>query len=112
MDDELSEVCEIRLKALDHIRDYQNRVQSAYNKRVKAKSFSIGDLVSKLTLHIDKKSQRYRKWSPNWEGPFRVRQVTQGNSYYLNTLEGAEGDQAINGKYLKHYYTSVWEDVG
>ncbi len=56
MDEDSSEVCEIRLKALDHMRAYQNRVQNAYNKRVKAKSFSVGDLVAKLTLPIGKKS--------------------------------------------------------
>ncbi len=111
MDEESSEACEIWLKAFDHMRAYQSRVQNAYNKRVKVKSFNVKDLVSKLMLPISKKSQLYGKWSPNWEGPFRVSRVVKGNFYYLKTLEGSESNKPINKKHLKHYRTLVWEDV-
>ena len=31
-----------------------------------------------------------------------------GNAYILETLEGEEFFSALNGKYLKKYYPSVW----
>ncbi len=65
MDEGLNEACEIRQKTLEYIRTYQSQVQKVYNKRVKAKSLSVGDLVSKPALPIGEKSRLYGKWSPN-----------------------------------------------
>ncbi len=111
MSEESDEICKTRLKALDHLQAHQSRVQNAYNKKLKEKSFSVGDLVLKLTLPINKKSRLYKKWSSNWEGSFQVSRVLKGNFYYLRTLGGSESSKPINEKYLKHYYSSVWEDM-
>ena len=36
------------------------------------------------------------KWSPNWEGPYRIKRCALGNTYILETLKGKEGfDGAI-----------------
>ncbi len=61
MSEELDEICEARLKALDYLQAHQNRVRNAYNKEVKDKSFNVGDLVLTLTLDIGKKSWLYGK---------------------------------------------------
>jgi len=34
-----------------------------------------------------------------------------GNAYILETLEGVEFPRALNGKYLKKYYPSIWVDA-
>ena len=34
-----------------------------------------------------------------------------GNAYILETLEGEEFFSALNGKYPKKYYPSVWVDA-
>jgi hypothetical protein len=56
-------------------------VAKAYNKKVKAKSFQVGDLVWKTVLPLRSKDPKFGKWSPSWEGPYRVTQVMSGNTY-------------------------------
>jgi len=58
-----------------------------YDKKVKAKEFADGDLVWKLILPIGTKSSKFGKWSPNWEGPYRINRSAPSNSYILETLE-------------------------
>ena len=82
-----------------------------FDKKVKAKEFADGDLVWKLILPIGTKSSKFGKWSPNWEGPYRINQSAPGNAYILETLEGVEFPRALNGKYLKKYYPSIWIDA-
>ena len=64
-----------RLQALDHIMIQKKKVTQAYNKRVKRKSFEEGKFVWKVMLPIGAKDRELGKWSPNWEGPFKVHQV-------------------------------------
>jgi hypothetical protein len=65
--DRLDEVSDERVKALGEIEIDKLRVAKAYNKRVKEKSFQVGDLVWKTILPIGSRSSKFRKWSPNWE---------------------------------------------
>ena len=76
-----------------------------------SQDFEQGELVCKLILPIGTKSSKFGKWSPTWEGPFRVNRCVPGNAYILETLEGEEYSRALNGKYLKKYYPSVWVDA-
>jgi hypothetical protein len=55
-------------------------VAKAYNKKVKAKSFQVGDLVWKTVLPLRSKDLKLGKWSPSWEGPYKVTQVMSGNA--------------------------------
>ena len=67
MMDNLDEVTDKRMKALkDKI-----MVVKAYNKKVKAKSFQVGDLVWKTVLPIRSKDQKFVKWSSSCEGFYR-----------------------------------------
>jgi len=106
MMDTIDEVTDKHLKALKEIGKDKLRVARAYNKKVKGKSFQVGDLVWKTILPLGMKSNKFSKWSPSWEGPYRIIKVIFGNSYMLETLQ-AECPRAINGRYLKKYYTSV-----
>nr|ABA97489.1 retrotransposon protein, putative, unclassified [Oryza sativa Japonica Group] len=72
MGDNLDEVIDKRLKALEEIEKEKKRVAKAYNKRVKAKLFQVGDLVWKTILPLGTRSKEFGKWSPSWEGPYRV----------------------------------------
>ncbi|GKV11349.1 hypothetical protein SLEP1_g22613 [Rubroshorea leprosula] len=71
-----------------------------------------GDLVWKAILPLGKKDPRSRKWSPNWEGPFRIHEVLRGGAYWLESLNGELHPQKINGIYLKPYYPTIWEARG
>jgi len=111
MKDELDDLVGHRLKALASIEENKKRVARWYDKKVKAKEFTDGDLVWKLILPIGNKSSKFGKWSPNWEGPYRISRSASGNAYILETLEGVEFLKALNGKYLKKYYPSIWVDA-
>jgi hypothetical protein len=110
MMDELEDLHMIRLRALENIEKKKLRVAKYYNKKVKVRQFVEGDLVWKALLPIGTKYSEFGKWSPNWEGPFRVVRCVPNNAYMLKTLLGEEFSAAINGRYLKKYYPSIEVD--
>ena len=62
-----------------------------------------------MELLIESKDNKFGKWSPNWEGPYRIKRCAPVIAYILETLREEEDfDRAINGKYLKKYYPSIW----
>jgi hypothetical protein len=109
--DRLDEVSDERVKALGEIERDKLRVARAYNKRVKEKSFQVRDLVWKMMLPIGSRSNKFGKWSPNWEGPYRIGEVIPANSYMVQSIQGTSLPRALNGKYLKKYYPSVCQDA-
>ncbi|XP_050211527.1 uncharacterized protein LOC126661708 [Mercurialis annua] len=102
---------EERLAALDHLEAQKRRVERAYNKRVKRRVFTVGDIVWKAVLPIGHKNNRLGKWSPNWEGPFIVVNKLEGGAYLLANIDGEEHDRAISGQFLKKYVPSCWEGI-
>jgi hypothetical protein len=63
--DGLEEVSDERMKALGKIERDKLRVAKAYNKRVREKSFQVGDLIWKMIFPIRSRSNKFGKWSPN-----------------------------------------------
>jgi hypothetical protein len=63
--DRLDEVSDERVKALGEIERVNLSIAKAYNKRVKEKSFQVGDPVWKMILPIGPRSKKFGKWSPN-----------------------------------------------
>jgi hypothetical protein len=57
------------------------------------------------------REKKFGKWSPTWEGPMKVVGIVPGNAYFIETLEGQRLVKAINGRYLKRYYPSVWQEA-
>ena len=78
---------------------------------MKEKLFQIGDLVWKTILPIGTKDRKFGKWSPSWEGPYEVVKIVPGNSYFVQSLQGGKLPKALNGKYLKKYHPSVWQEA-
>jgi hypothetical protein len=109
--DRLDEVSDERVNALGDIERDKLRVARAYNKRVKEKSFQVRDLVWKMILPIGSRSNKLGKWSPNCEGPYRIEEVILGNSYMVQSIQGTSLPRTLNGKYLKKYYPSIWQDA-
>jgi hypothetical protein len=95
---------------LEEIEKEKVKMAKAYNKCVVGKLFQVGDLVWKTILPLGTQSGKFGKWSPHWEGPFRVIQVVSSNAYFMEDLEGHSLPKALNGKYLKCYYPSMWQD--
>jgi hypothetical protein len=110
MMDKIDDVPESRFRALEEIEKEKMKIAKAYNKCVMEKSFHVGDLVWKMILPLGTRSGKFGKWSPSWEGPFRVIRDVLGNAYFMENHEGHSLPKALNGKYLKHYYPSMWQD--
>ncbi|CAJ2673385.1 unnamed protein product, partial [Trifolium pratense] len=109
MFDELVDLDEERLRALDTLSRQKERVAKAYNKKVKSKTFDVGNLVWKVILPMDKKDRVLGKWSPNWEGPFKIIQVFSNGAYEIEELTSEKRTLNINGKYLKKYKPTLLE---
>ena len=59
---------------------YQQTLRRYHDKVVWHQSFAVGDLV----LHLVLTGEGRHKFSPPWEGPFIITEVTQPGSYRLN----------------------------
>ncbi|XP_058725880.1 uncharacterized protein LOC131597187 [Vicia villosa] len=101
--DELVELDEERLIALDRLIKQKEKVANAYNKKVKTKMFALDDYVWKVILPMDQKYKSLGKWSPYWEGLFKIVQVFTNNAYEIKELSEDCRILRINGKYLKKY---------
>jgi hypothetical protein len=73
MMDNIDEVTDKRVTALGEIEKDKIMVAKAYNKKVKAKSFQVGDLVWKTIMPLRNKVRKFGKWSPSWEGPYKLK---------------------------------------
>ena len=111
MKDGLEDLASHRLNALINVKTNKARVAGWCDKKVKVKNFAQGDFVWKLILPIGSKDSKFSKWSPTWEGPYKISRCVPGNAYILETLEEEEFSRALNGKYLKKYYPSIWVDA-
>jgi hypothetical protein len=111
MMDNIDEVIDKRLQALKEIEKDKIRVARAYNKKVKLKSFQVSNLVWKTILPVGTKDHKFGKWSPSWEGPYTIVKIITGDSYMLKTLRGEHLPRALNGRYFKKYYPSIWQDA-
>nr|ABA92716.2 retrotransposon protein, putative, unclassified [Oryza sativa Japonica Group] len=108
MADEREDLVQSRLRALAKVTKDKEHIARHYNKKVVPKSFSECELVWKLILPIGTRDNKFGKWSPNWEGPFQIHKVVSKGAYMLQGLDGEVYGRALNGKYLKKYYLSVW----
>ncbi|KAK9748567.1 hypothetical protein RND81_02G067200 [Saponaria officinalis] len=98
-----------REQALNSLIKQKKLMVESYNKRVKKKSFKVDDLVWKVRLPIGHKDHFYGKWTPRWEGPFRVVKIYSGNSYGLQYTDEKMIKTIINGKFIKAYHPTIWE---
>jgi hypothetical protein len=61
---------------------YQERMAKYFNKKVKPRSFGVGDLVlHKVTLAT--KDLAEGKLAPSWEGPYKVISSQRPEAYHL-----------------------------
>lgn len=65
MADELVDLDEERMLALDLPQRQKEIFVRAYNKKVKEKMFVIDNLVWKVIMPMDKNDRKLGKWSPN-----------------------------------------------
>ncbi|XP_070034192.1 uncharacterized protein [Nicotiana tomentosiformis] len=91
-----------RMNAVCHCQLYQNRMSRAFNKRVRPKQFTLGQLVLKRIFpHQD---EAKGKFSPNWKGPYMVHRELTGEALILAEMEGEIWVKPINSDTVKRYY--------
>ncbi|XP_050897750.1 uncharacterized protein LOC127104611 [Lathyrus oleraceus] len=109
MVDDLVDLDEERLVSLNVLIRQKKRVAKAYNKKVKSKVFTADGYIWKVILPTDRRDKALGKWSPNWEGPFRISQVFSNNAYEIEELSPDSRILRVNGKYLKKYKPKLQE---
>ena len=74
----------------------------AFQKRVRARIFKVGQLVLKRIFpHQDE----YKgKFAPNWQGPYMVLKVLSGGALVLSEMDGIAWPKPINSDVVKRYY--------
>jgi hypothetical protein len=87
------------------IETQKKRVKAQYDKHVKPRVFSEGDLV--LLYEQDRDVLGDGKFEPMWRGPYIVRRVLEKGAYELVDYDGIPLSEPKNGLYLKKYYAYV-----
>ena len=88
MKDGLEDLASHRLNVLINVEANKARVGRWYDKKVSVKTFDQGDLVWKLILPIGTKDSKFGKWSPTWEGPYKLVDVFLGMLTFCRLWKG------------------------
>ena len=75
----------------------------AFNKRVKFRSFDVGDLV--LTIRRPIVINRKTQGKSKWEGPYVVTKIFPKGAYELSNHDGQVIYACVNGKFVKKFFT-------
>jgi hypothetical protein len=82
---------------------YQERMAKYFNRKVKPRSFEVGDLVlRKVTLAT--RDPVEGKLAPNWEGPYKVVRCRRLGAYCLEDSTGRVISRPWNADHLKKYF--------
>ena len=101
--DQLNLIEEKCMKAICHGQMYQKRMIRAHDKKMHPRQFHPGELVLKKILPIHK--DVWGKWTPNWEGPYVVKQAFSGGALILSEMDGNVLPNPVNSDSVKKYYT-------
>ncbi|KAI5350690.1 hypothetical protein L3X38_003581 [Prunus dulcis] len=101
---ELETLDEKRLAAQQRLEIYQAQVAGAFNRKVKFRSFSIGDLVLTVRRPFVITRKMHGKFEPKWEGPYVITKVFSKGPYELSNSEGKCIYPCVNGKFVKKFY--------
>ncbi|GKV42163.1 hypothetical protein SLEP1_g49600 [Rubroshorea leprosula] len=82
---------------------YKQKIANFYNKRVRPRSFKVGDLLLRKA-GLTGFETRFGKLAPNWEGPYTVAEVPHPGAYILRDTEGKRVPRVWNINNLKKFY--------
>ncbi|XP_074360240.1 uncharacterized protein LOC141700343 [Apium graveolens] len=110
--DEISNIEGLRtnLELLDEIRDeavrkmkgYKEKTRLYFGKKARIREYEEGDLVLRHTEASDPTNQG--KLQPNWEGPYRIKEVLRPGTYKLSYLGGTEVPNTWHGARLTKFH--------
>ncbi|KAI3465911.1 hypothetical protein Pfo_022574 [Paulownia fortunei] len=86
--EELEALDEKRLEAQQRLECYQARLSRAFNKKVRSRSFQVGDLVLAVRRPIITTHRTGNKFTSKWDGPYVVKEVYTNGAYKLVAEDG------------------------
>lgn len=81
--DELVDLDEERLDAMEMQARQKECVAKVYNSKVRVKTFTVDDYVWKVILPMDRRDRTLGEWSPKWERPFLLIRTFTNNAYEI-----------------------------
>jgi len=84
---ELEALDERRLMTQQRLEIYQAQMAGAFNKRVKFRSFDVGDLVLTIRRPIVINRKTQGKLASKWEGPRVVTKIFRKGAYELSIMK-------------------------
>ncbi|XP_070032007.1 uncharacterized protein [Nicotiana tomentosiformis] len=90
------------MNMVSHGQLYLNRMARAFNKKVRSRKFTSGQLVLKRIFPHQNEAKG--KFSPNWKGPYMVHRVLTGGAFILAEMDGEIWPKPINSDTIKRYY--------
>ena len=100
---ELEALDEKQLEAQQRLECYQARLLRVFNKKVRLRSFQVGDLVLAICRPIITTHKTESKFASKWDGPCVVQDVYTNGAYKIIVEDGLRIGP-INDKFLKRYY--------
>jgi ribonuclease HI len=100
--EQLNFIDEKRLAALCHGQLYQRRIERAYNKKARPRTFQPGDLV--LKKRNTALSDPRGKFAPSYEGPYVVKKAFSGGAIILADMDGEEFRSPTNSDSVIKYH--------
>ena len=83
---------------------YIKKIKERFDKKIKENTFYYGDMVLSWDDTKEHKG-KHGKFDSLWFGPFIVLKLLEKNTFILQTLEGEELSNPVNGRFLKHFYS-------
>ncbi|KAI4366325.1 hypothetical protein MLD38_022212 [Melastoma candidum] len=78
-------------------------MSKSFNKKIRYRSFQVGDLVLAVRRPIIVTHEIGSKFTSKWDGPYVVQEAYSGGAYKIIAQDGVRVGP-INGKFLKRYY--------
>ena len=101
---ELNQEMMLDAQALLRIQNYQNQIESYYNKKVRSRPLELGDLFMRKVFE-NTKELNAGKLGANWEGPYKITRVVKLGVYRLETSRGEAVPRAWNSMHLRRFYS-------
>ena len=94
---------EVRDQAVQRMEYYKEKTRAYFAKHTRVKNFQQGDLVLRDVAASDPTNTG--KLQPNWEGPYKVKEVLHPGTYKLSHMDGLEVLNTRHGLRLRKFYT-------
>ena len=99
LEDSVDTLDEARNVALARTAVYQQSLRNYHSRRLRTRSFMVGDLVLRL------KQKKVHKLASPWEGPFIVTEIIDGGAYRLKHAKtGEPSHNPWNVAHLRRFY--------